>query len=269
MNEFRRLTLIRLASADSTFLSAVKESLTPKIKYSGLGISIPKGIIMVPAEPIKPDGSVDIMFQFRGGNISQYEKAGVNAVVVLADSDKPKEFNSSFVNTAVDKILAKLKEVSGKNVKLGKLGFSAFSGGAQAVSNILRSGGIVKKPDFVYIADGAHGGEDVWSKLADEAEKGQTKFILTHTAIVPDGFKSTTEVAEDLLKSRGLSRQPVTNWKSGLKPESVAQKGNFKVVQYHKDNLPYMINGKTNVPGTAGYQHIQAAKDMTTYLTEF
>jgi hypothetical protein len=271
MDNFRKLTIIRLASLNNSFSSLVEESLSKIPSFSGLNILVPNGTAYISDKPIKADNSVDIMFQFRGGTTSNYKKAGFQGVMIFADVPKDfKVFTASYVNNIIQLVLEKLSSINGKPVQLGKLGLSAFSGGAQALSNILRQkSSLIKSPSFIFVADGIHGSEDLWTNIAKDAEEGKTKFILTHTAIKPDTFKSTTEVADKILQNRNLSRQPVTSWNKGLKPESVAEKGNFKVIQYHKEQKPYQVNGKVNVPGTAGYQHIQAAQDMSTYLSEF
>lgn len=256
-----------------------------KINFKSLGVSLGPGTsVFMPENPIKSDGSVDITFFFRGGSPSLMSKAGANTVTVFADAGgtgggpSRKAYGyPDFVNRGVGTILSALKNKTGKDVKLGKLVFAGWSGGYDPIHGIIegsqQGAKLVKDPDAVVLLDGMHHPLDkgrtkameVWDRLAEKAQKGDTKFIVAHSAVNPGIYSSTTQTADWLLNKRQMKRNPTQSWDGEtIKPKSIASSGNFKVYQLHDKELPYMAydprTGKhrPNVPGTAGRQHIEA-----------
>ncbi len=62
-----------------------------------------------------------------------------------------------------------------------------------------------------------------------------------------------------ILKKVSLTREAVPNYNYEIiKPVSLATKGDFYCYQLYDKVQPYLINGKPNVPGSMGYQHIIA-----------
>lgn len=246
-------------------------------------LNIAAGVkVIFPINPVKPDKSVDIMFQFRGGSPKLFAQAGINAIIVMADAGgigggpSRKAFGSAnFVNTTINSILKYVSDKTGENIKLGKLGFSAWSGGYDPVHGIMQdhySGKkLIKQPDYVGLFDGMHHSVQqgspamqVWEQLANDAKKGSSQFVITHTAVDPGKYPSTTATANYLLNNLGVQRQTVNTPKSNA-PISIANSGNFYVYQLYDKSQPYMIGGKANIPGTAGFQHIQALRSMPNY----
>lgn len=281
--EFRKQTLIRLIKKAGIVTDMVQQNLT-KPKFQVLG-SVGKGTtIMMPSEPIHPDGSVDIVFQIRGiagGDVKAASAAGVNAVIVTAEAgglgskENLAAYGSpSFINEAVGKILSNLKtRYPDKNVHLGKLTVSSFSGGGGATAQLLMNRSQLPKgaepPKFVFI-DGLHAdpGGSVMKAVVDYAKEVKNnpsagELSIVHTAVVPTGYTSTTQVADYLLNQVGLQRQKL-NGNGG--PVSEAEQGGLKVIQLYDHQQPYMAKDpktgkiRPNVPGTAGYQHIQALR---------
>jgi hypothetical protein len=264
-----------------------------KFKYSGagIGLSVPNTQVIWPGpQCIHPDGSVNILFFFRGGGADVMSKSSTNAIVVMADAGgigggaSANQFgNASFVNSSVQSIIAQLKnKFPDKNIHLGHLGFTGWSGGYAPIGRILSSGGLVKQPDHVSVLDGIHEGDlhkpngasldKQWKGIIDAAKDGKTEFTFVHTAVNPGSYASTTDAANYFLAHNNMSRQPVEQWDGkGKKPDSIASAGNFKVVQLYSEEQPYMVKdpsgqNKPNIPGTAGYQHIQARNSAPDYL---
>lgn len=289
--EFRKNTFKHLLKRAGLVSDLVEKSFskTPT-NYRTLG-SVGRGTtIMVPDNPVKPDGSVDIIFQIRGiagGDTKTASAIGKNAVVITAEAGgKGSKENlvaygsPAFINEAVGKIIANLKQnFPEKNVHLGKLTVSSFSGGGSATAKLLMNRESLPKgsqpPKFVFI-DGLHAEPngnvmkavvDYAKEVKDNPKAGELSII--HTAVVPEGYASTTQVADHLLDQLGLQRQP-TNLPQGegdvVQPTSVANAGGLSVVQLYNTKQPYMAHDpqtgqvKPNVPGTAGWQHIQSLR---------
>lgn len=286
--EFRKTTFKHIIRSAGLVSSLVEKNLTnqsiPAV-YHTLG-SVGRGTnIMMPAHPVKSDGSVDIIFQIRGiqgGDTKTASMFGKNAVVVTSEAGGlgSKENlaaygNPAFINQAVEKIINNLKQnFPDKNVHLGKLTISSFSGGGSATAALLINRDKLPKgsspPKFVFI-DGLHadpngqvmkGIVDYAKQIKDNPKLGELSII--HTAVVPKGYASTTQVADYLLEQTGIKRQKNNSPANGTNPASTAQAGGLKVVQLYDKSDPYMAvdpasgKNKANVPGTAGWQHLQA-----------
>ena len=298
--DFRILTfekLAELAKYAGPIADKVKEkieSLPQQRDYSPSGISLGYSgtdVVWPGPSAVHPDGSVNILFFFRGGSSKIMSKSSTNAIVVTADMgglgggpSRQAYGSSEFVNKVVASIISQLKQkLHREDIKLGKLGLAGWSGGYDPIFGILgSSGGLVKQPDYVGVFDGMHHGQKgkpnesamkTWEELAQQAQKGKTQFVVTHTAVDPGSYASSTDTANWLVQNNGLKREPVQNWTGqGVKPTSVAGSGGFKVIQLYDQPAPYMKTdpstgkAKPNIPGTSGDQHIQALNSAPDYL---
>lgn len=287
--EFRKDTFKHLMKEAGLVSDLVEKSLTQTpINYQTLG-SVGRGTsVMIPNNPVKSDGSVDIIFQIRGiagGDTKTASSVGKNAVIITAESgglgskeNLASYGNPNFINEAVTKIINNLKQkFPDKNIHLGKLTISSFSGGGSANAQLLANRKQLPKgtepPKFVFI-DGLHADPngnvmkavvDYAKEVKDNPTAGELSII--HTAVVPEGYASTTQVADHILGQIGLQRQ-TTNQLQGegddVRPTSSTQAGGLKVVQLYDTKQPYMAKDprsgevKPNVPGTAGWQHMKA-----------
>lgn len=291
---FRIQAFERLAGLISDKVKEHLQTEKPQRKYGPAGISLgyPGTSVIWPGKSaIHPDGSVNIMFFFRGGSAGVMSKSPTNAVVVTADAggvgggpSRQAYGRPEFVNKVVNSIIAQLKKKTGRDdIKLGKLGLAGWSGGYDPIHGIMQNpGALVKQPDYVGVFDGMHHGPkgkpnpksmETWKEIADRAAKGETQFVVTHTAVDPGSYASSTDTANWLVQQSGAQRQPVQQWQGqGVKPASVAQQGGFSVVQLYDQPQPYMVRdpetgkSKPNIPGTSGYQHIQAIRSAPDYL---
>lgn len=294
--DFRIQAIERLAKMAGLITDTVKKELEkkPQHKFGPAGISLgyPGTAVIWPGESaIHPDGSVNIMFFFRGGSAGVMNQSGTNAIVVTADAggagggpSNQAYGRADFVNRVVASILEQLKSKLGRSdIKLGKLGLAGWSGGYAPIHSILaQTNSLVKQPDYVGIFDGMHHGArgrpndtamETYLDVAQNAAKGGTEFVVTHTAVDPGSYASSTDTANWLVQKMQMQRQPVTNWTgSGVQPASVAQSGNFRVVQLYNQEQPYQVvnpqtgRSQVNIPGTSGNQHIQAIKSAPDYL---
>lgn len=300
-NNFRIITLAKIAANMGILTSLVRKTLNldDKPKFVTLGSVGPGTSIMMPENCVKADGSVDILINIRGipgGDTKRAANLGVNAVIVTAEAggmgnkENVKAYgNADFVNNAVSSVIAHLKkQFPNKNIHRGKLAVSGFSGGAGAAAHLLLEkdkiqGGL----DGIILNDGLHSDPNspVMKAVVDFARESENdpskKFVLTHTAITPQGYASTTDTANYLLSQLGVSRQPVTEWNgSGVKPRSAAKAGGLSVYQLYDKEPPYMaknprtgqmqanVIGDPNNPLTNGGQHIVANNSLGDYAKD-
>jgi predicted esterase len=296
--EFRYLALKKLAETSGVLTNIVKQKLglseeivsekkePKKIEFQNLGSVGPGTTVMMPTNPVRADGSVDIVINIRGiagGDTKTVSSLGVNAVVVTAEAgglgskENQTQFgNAAFINKAVNTVLGFLKKkYPEKNIHRGKLVVSGFSGGGGAIAGLLTQrqnvqGGI----DGVIINDGLHAdpGSPAMNAVleyAKEAEKNPDKyrFSLIHTAVNPGRYISTAQTANYLLQQLEMERQKQEGEWNGIgpKPVSQAQKGGVKITQLYDQEQPYMAKDpqtgqvRPNVMGlTSGGQHISS-----------
>ena len=296
-SEFRYLALKKLAENSGVITNLVENKLgldpisqekkePKKIEFQNLGSVGPGTTVMIPTNPVKPDGAVDIVINIRGipgGDTKTASSLGVNAVIVTAEAgglgskENQSQFgNAAFINKAVNTVLGHLKKkYPEKNIHRGKLVVSGFSGGGGAIASLLTQkenvpGGI----DGIIINDGLHANPGTPAmnavlEYAREAEKNPDKyrFSLIHSAVNPGKYISTTQTANYLLQQLGMERQKhEQEWNGiGPKPASQASKGGVKITQLYDQEQPYMAKDpqtgqlRPNVMGlTSGGQHISS-----------
>jgi len=136
-----------------------------------------------------------------------------------------------------------------------RLTLSGFSAGYGAVRAALRDdpGAI----DAVLLLDGLHasyvpdgtplasGGrlrtEDLapFVDFARLAAAGGKRFLVSHSAVFPGTYASTTECADFLLAELGLDRVPVLHWGPlGMQQVAAAGRGGFQVLAYAGNSAP-------------------------------
>lgn len=294
---FRRTTLLKIAANAGLLTSFVEKELNPKPQFSSLGSVGPGTTVMMPSNPVKPDGSVDILINIRGipgGDTKRASSLGVNAVIVTAEAGGKgnKENvvaygNANFINNAVSQVLNFVQnKFPDKKIKRGKLVISGFSGGAGAVAAALTQRSSIKGGvDGVVLNDGLHADPNspqmnAVLEYAKEAEKDPNKKLkVIHTAITPGKYISTTQTANYLLDQLSLQRKPTENWNGkGPKPKTEAKKGGVEIYQLFDKEPPYMVKdpntgelkpnliGDPNEPVTNGGQHIVANNSLEDYL---
>jgi len=75
-----------------------------------------------------------------------------------------------------------------------------------------------------------------WAK---QAESGKKSFLLTHSSVFPGTFASTTETAEYLLQSLGISRQPILGeGPMGMQQTSAAGQGKLQILSFAGNSAP-------------------------------
>lgn len=288
--ELRKIALEQLVKEGGLLSDLVDKALEAKKKilnFATIGSVGPGTTVMAPESAVKSDGTVDIVFQIRGlagGDAKTAGQMGVNAVIVTAEAggmgskENLAAFgNATFINNAVQKILSNLQEKNpDKKVRLGKLTVSSFSGGGSATANLIVNRKNLPQgtspPKFVFI-DGLHAEPEgsVMKEVVEYAKQVKDnpkagELAIVHTAVVPTGYASTTQVADHILGQLGIQRNRIGEQGDSDDPRPVAeaQTGGLRVIQLYDKQQPYMVKDpntgelKPNIPGTAGYQHIKA-----------
>lgn len=284
-------TIQQVIQDQSAKIEEAKDKVKPKT-IKPLSISCGTGTTVLASDPpFMPDGKVNFLINIRGiagGDTKNVSKTGIQGVVITCEaggkgsSENAKAFGSpGFVNSCVSKVISQIKaSYPDKTIRVGNVAIASFSGGYQAVGQILASKNQLQYPlNAVHLYDGLHYGKvdkktgkikddnsaiglKPFVEFAEEAANDPTKqMVVVHTA-VPTSYASTTQTANYLLDKLNLQRQPVTNnnWNGGIKPVSKATKGGFTVYQLYDKEDPYMVGGQANAKGTSGMQHINANK---------
>ncbi|MFC1642222.1 hypothetical protein ACFL5O_05970 [Myxococcota bacterium] len=123
-----------------------------------------------------------------------------------------------------------------RGAKVGRVALSSWSAGYGAALRILQHTAGQQQVDAVLLADGLHAAlakrrprtvRDTSlapiTRFAERAAQGQRLLAITHSQIRTPKYASTTETADFLLNSQGLSRQP----RGGVGPRPSMQLSSF------------------------------------------
>jgi hypothetical protein len=228
----------------------------PKISFQK-PVQLREGVQMyMPQNPVKADGRVDLIIQFRGDVPQRYGEGGVNAVVVSAETAglsaamMEKFGQSSFVPQIMETVLAKLRKQYGPEVQLGRLAMGSFSAGYAPLQVALSNPAVAARTDAVIVLDGIHYGgagkpnpaaHAPFVDFAKAASQSQKLMVISHSAIKPT-YSSSTDAADYILKQAGASRQSSTaapaawqysnRYGEKIAPSTRADRGDFHVEGY-------------------------------------
>lgn len=165
-------------------------------------------------------------------------------------------YDRSFSDPAVfDSLLASVARESG--AALGKVTLVGYSAGHGAVRAILREPRHFARVNAILLLDGMHtsyvpegsllatgGSLDTtnlvaFAAFARAAIRGEKRFVVTHSEIFPGTFASTTETADWLIHSLGLTRKPVLQWgPRGMQQLSDVKSGRFEILGFAGNSAP-------------------------------
>lgn len=263
--------------------------------FKPLGSVGPGTSVLIPSNPVKSDGSVDIVFNFRGltGDIKSAASLGINAVIVTAEATGPKEKNmgsallqeqfgnAGFINSAVAKIINNLKSKY-PNAHLGKLAISGFSGGGSVVASLLAQKSQLPPISAAIISDGLHADKGTAAMEAvvnygKEAQKDPSKrLVIINTPINPMKYRSTRSTANEVKERLGLETQKIDNWNGkGVPPISMANQGGVRVIDLFDKELPWLAKDdkgvlRPHVDGkTDSWQHREALNHMKQNFADY
>lgn len=199
-----------------------------------------------------PD-AFDVVVHFHVGKSAQddYRASGLHAAVVGLDHGLfAKAYGDAYEDeTRFQKVMAAVTEIVRERagrpaMSPRRIALVAWSAGYGAVRKVLAQRG--DSIDAVILLDGLHTAYrhgprskkvdlrdlDPFVRFAREAAAGKKLMVLTHSAIVPSGYASTTETASALIAAEGAGTERVATEleeSAGLTPTSRADKGDFHV----------------------------------------
>lgn len=247
-----------------SFLEQLKAPATPpaaaalpaKVNFEK-AVQLRAGVHMyVPQQQaLRPDGSVDIILQFRGDVPQRFSEGGVPAVVISAETEglsaamMEKFGHPDFVPQLLETALTRLRRQYGPQVRLGRLALGSFSAGYAPLRVALANPAVRARTDAVLIIDGIHygkagkpepGAHQPFVDFAREAAQGERLMVITHSAIQPN-YSSSSDAADYILSQVGVARQPAgaeapPPWSNryGSKPQPItrADRGHLHVEGY-------------------------------------
>lgn len=244
----------------------------PRLKMDGHS-SIPGGIVVVPKSFHTTDGTYDLLVHFHGNTAvvkESVEVADLNVMVAMVNlgvGSAPYE-EAYAVPGTWEKLLESIdRAVRDRGVRaprLRRVALSGWSAGYGAISTILQVRRGRENLDAILMLDGIHCGFEntglnprqlaPFASAAKKAAAGEMLFTITHSAIDPKAYASTTATADYLLDAVGAHRdapEPAPPYLSlesmkgavakalekKMVPTSEAHKGSF-IVRGYKGEEP-------------------------------
>jgi hypothetical protein len=209
---------------DDAFADDVAPADAPRLKMDGHS-SVPGGIVVVPKSFHTTDGTYDLIVHFHGNTAvvkESVEVANLNAMVAMINlgvGSAPYE-EAYAVPGTWEKLLTSIhRAVRDRGVrepKLRRVALSGWSAGYGAISTILQVRRGREDLDAILMLDGIHCGFEgnglnprqlaPFATAAKRAAAGSLLFSITHSAIDPKAYASTTATADYLLAAVDGSR---------------------------------------------------------------
>ncbi|MGQ0737173.1 MAG: hypothetical protein ACT4QD_26440 [Acidobacteriota bacterium] len=150
--------------------------------------------------------------------------------------------------------------LTGRRPSWRSVTLTSFSAGYGAIRAILQDTAAYDRVDAVLLADGLHASYvlagdpaapratdppvdqttlDPFIRLAKDAAAGRKRLWVTHSEVYPGTYASTTDTANVLLASTGLTRRPILRaGPIGMQQLSVARQGGLLVLGFAGNSAP-------------------------------
>jgi hypothetical protein len=154
----------------------------------------------------------------------------------------------------LNEVQRKLRELDVANEpQIGRLTVTSFSAGFGGVRELLKSQEAYDRIDALVMADSIHAGfvgapeerrvspEHVqpFVRFAKDAAEGRKTLVISHSAIEPPTYASTTETADYIINGVGGERTAVDRqWAEGLRCTSQYQRGSLSIYGFAGDTGP-------------------------------
>lgn len=204
---------------------ALPEAPWRPLKHEGHA-SVPGGVVFAPRSFTKREGTYDLLVHFHGNTQvvrESAEVAGLDAIVVVINlgiGSAPYEEAYAIPGTWEKLLTSIQRAVRDRGVaspRLGRVALSGWSAGYGAISTILQVRRGHEDLDAILSLDGIHCGFEghglnprqlaPFAAAAKRAAAGELLFSITHSAIDPRAYASTTATADYLLEAVGVTRQ--------------------------------------------------------------
>lgn len=182
-------------------------------KWAGFGPAGCAYLAPTDGRGLRADGGVDVLFHFHAGQMSDRDlrASGLRAVIVSCGWGMgTTPYARAFADPSrFDRMLRSLtKKIGATHVR--KLALASWSAGFASVGRILRVPRYYARVDAVVLLDSLHsryeadGSVDTrmlepFVRFARDAARGDKVMVMTHSAIVPPGYASSTEATRAVL----------------------------------------------------------------------
>lgn len=196
-------------------------------------------VLVLPAEPPE-DGPIDLVVHLHGA-VPAVERAldesGWDAAAVVVNEPglssayaRPFADPGHFPTLLDEARTALANSLPGVDPEAGRLIVSSFSAGFGGVRELLAQPGAFDRIDALILADSLYSGYEGdpaerrvdaskmlgFRRFATKATEGRKAMLVSHCALVPEGYASTAETADDLVHHVGGSFEPVDeDWGDG------------------------------------------------------
>ncbi len=206
-----------------------------------------RGTLFLPsARVLDAEGKFDLIFHFNGeGPVRRELLASEQALALYTltfppDKSYAPQFNGSgLFGRLLDEIAAAVSQRLGKPATLRHVALSAWSAGFEGIRSVLYQKDS-QRVDALLLIDGLHGPRGglagqlkPFIDFARRAERRETLFVVTHSAIPTYQFTSTTESSHFLIDALGGQPERVQRDDGfGLELVEMFDRGNFHVRGY-------------------------------------
>lgn len=177
------------------------------------------------------DRQFDLLIHFHGVYTTvepQLMNSGIDALYVVVNLGIGSgAYEDAFAtkrsfNDYIEGIRAKISQRCGSEHRVGRIALSGWSAGYGGIYRTLARPADADRVDAVLLADGMHVGfengkrtaraaaMEPFRAFAERAENGEKLMAVTHSAIVPPGYASTTVTASFLVDTLHVDSQPLT-----------------------------------------------------------
>ena len=251
-----------MAVAASGCLASAVAGAQEAERPTGARLSLTHGELFVPEGYAPGEEGVHLVLHLHGAawaverNLTHSGERAVLVTVVLNGLSrvyadlfaKPETFPA-----ILDEVRAGLAALGVGDPRIGRVTVTSFSAGFGGVREILKSEEAYGRIDALVMADSIHAGfvgdpQDrrvnpehmrEFVRFAKDAAEGRKVMVISHSAIVPPTYASTTETADYLIRQVGGERTPVNEeWADGLTCTSRHEQGNLRIYGFSGDTGP-------------------------------
>lgn len=244
--QFRCLALAALACL------AVAAQAADAVAYKQIRLG--KAVVSLPAQWTSLGPEIPVLLHLHGDRaVVENNFAAIGAPGIIVNITLPglsKIYADFFADAAVfsdllrDTEAALRSEAPGQPWRLGALTVSSFSAGFGGVRQLLKQPAAFERIGTLVMADSIYCGYagDIaekrvdpelmagWVRFARLAAEGQRRMAVSHTRQVPEGYASTTETADYLIRELGGARTVVAPESGGpLKIQSRFTRGQLEI----------------------------------------
>lgn len=240
---FTFIALVLSGSSQSATVGA--ETQIQSTRPEGSRVDLTCGQLFVPAGLVAVDNQIELVVQLHGSAAvaeQNLRRSGSKAVLVsIMLNGLSSVYTKQFAESAVwnQMLMEVLRELERQKISdaptLSRVTIVSFSAGFGGVREILKDEMAFKRIDALVMADSIYAGYVPESrpskveprqmtgflKFATEAVAGRKKFVISHCDLQPEGYASTGETADYLLRELGLQRESaVEEWDMGWQHKS-------------------------------------------------